>query len=144
MKMASIGLAALLVAGYSSVCLAADDMVAEQQIAGSTLMFKLKPALANATLSVTGPNNFHTSTFSKAGALAIDLSESGPLMDGSYDYQLTASGAETVTDRTPLDNGRGKQDKAARPVSLAASGTFRVRGGAIVKPDATKIERDKQ
>ena len=81
MKSATIGLAAFLAVG-SSACLA-DDFVAAEQHAGSKMEFRLKPSIANATLSVAGPNNFHASTFSKSGAAAIDLSQFGRLDDGT-------------------------------------------------------------
>jgi hypothetical protein len=139
MKSAKIALVAFLTVGFSGACVA-DDMVAAAQVAGGKLAFLLKPALANATLSVAGPNGFHASTFSKAGALAIDLSQFGPLEDGTYNYQLTASGGTMVTVRTPLNNGRDKEPKT-QPVGVSMSGTFQVKGGQIIKPDTTKTER---
>jgi len=139
MKSATIGLAAFLAVG-SSACLA-DDFVAAEQHAGSKLEFRLKPSFANATLSVVGPNNFHASTFSKSGAAAIDLSQFGRLDDGTYNYQLTASGGETVAVKMQLDNGRDKPPAARQPVGVAMSGTFHVKGGQIVKPDTTKPQR---
>ena len=104
----------------------------------------LKPALANASLSVGGPNNFYASTSAKGGALAIDLAETGPLADGIYHYQLTASGREMVADKSKLDNGRDGPDKAEHPVRVSSSGTFQVKGGAIVARDKTKAGRKDQ
>ena len=139
MKSATIAFAALLAVGVSSACLA-DDILSAAQVAGSRLGFLVKPKLANATLSISGPNNFHASTFSKDGALAIDLKQFGPLDDGIYNYQLTASGGTMVTVRTPLNNGRDKEPKQQH-VGVSMSGTFQVKGGEIVKPDTAKTER---
>ena len=127
MKSATIGLAAFLAVG-SGPCFA-DDFVAAEQHAGSKLEFRLKPSFANATLSIAGPKNFHASTFSKSGAAAIDLTQFGRLDDGTYNYQLTASGSETVAVKMQLDNGRDKPPAATQPVGVSMSGTFHVRGG---------------
>lgn len=140
MKFAAFGLAAFFAVGCSGACLA-DNIVAAEEVAGGKLAFLLKPNLANATLSVAGPNNFNASTFSKGGALAIDLAQFGPLDDGTYNYQLTASGPEMIAVRMPLDNGRDKPAEAKQPVGLSMSGTFQVKGGVIVRPDATKSAR---
>lgn len=140
MKIAPFALATVLAVGLSGSCLA-NDMVAAEQVAGSKLAFRLKPEMTNATLSVAGPNNFHVSAFSRGGALAIDLSQFGSLSDGSYDYQLTASGPAMVVVKTPLDNGRPRRPEQKQPVGVSVSGTFQVKGGAIVKPDSTKSER---
>jgi len=137
MKSATFGLTALLAVMCSGACFA-DDMVAAAQVAGSKLALLLKPGLANATLSITGPNDFHASTQSKSGSIAIDLAQFGPLEDGSYDYQLTASSGEKAVVRTHLDNWRDKEIEPMKGVAL--SGTFNVIGGKIVRPDPTVRE----
>ena len=144
MKLAPFGLTALLAVSFSGAGFAADDIVAAEQSSGSKLSLLLKPALANASLSVGGPNNFYASTSAKGGALAIDLAESGPLADGIYHYQLTASGREMVADKSKLDNGRDGPDKAEHPVRVSSSGTFQVKGGAIVARGNTKAGRKDQ
>ena len=141
MKWATFGSAALLAASFTSACFA-DDIVAAEQAAGSRLGVLLKPAFANATLSVSGPNDFHASISSKGGAVAIDLSQFGALDDGTYNYQVTASSGEKATVRTRLDNGR---DHEVVPMkSVAMSGTFNIKGGKIVKPDPTVREDNRR
>ena len=132
-------LAAALVAGQTGAS-RADDIVATEQIAGNRLSFVLKPTFTNATLSVAGPNDFHASMFTKSGELALNLAASGKLNDGTYMFQITASGGDKVAVRTPLDNGRDKL-VTERPVIVSTSGSFQVRNGEIVKPDPTKTER---
>lgn len=137
MKSATFGLATVLALGLSNPSLA-DDIAAAEQIAGQRVGVELKAGFANATLSVTGPHGFHASTHSKSGAVAIDLSKFGPLPDGTYNYEVTATSRETITIRTPLDHGRGGELKAEQPVPVTMSGTFQVKDGAIVKPKPGK------
>ena len=114
MKSVTFGLAALLAVGFSCACLA-DDIVASEQVTGSKMGLQLKPALSNATLSVSGPNDFHASASSKSGAVAVDFSQFGPLKDGTYNYHLTASSRDKATVRTSLDNGRDNRPQRHRP-----------------------------
>jgi hypothetical protein len=106
--------------------------VAVDQVSGTSVGFVLKGAYSNATLSVSGPNGFHASTFSRGGAIVIDLSQFGSLPDGTYNYQLTAaSGQAVAVDRT-LNDGRGSTRKSFAYKPAAKSGTFNVKGGSIV------------
>ncbi len=84
---------------------------------------------------MAGPHDFHASAFSKTGAPSLDLSQFGTLEDGTYTYQLTAATDEKLKTKTKLDDGRGVPTEARKGV--AASGTFHVRNGAIVKRDVT-------
>jgi len=120
----------------------AEDIVASEQAAGSKLALLLKPNLTNATLSITGPNDFHASVSSKGGALAIDLLQFGRLDDGLYTYQVTASSGDKVPIRTTIDNGRDKEP-TERLVGVAASGIFRVNGGEIVRAESKSERKDR-
>ena len=133
MKTTILCLATCAAIGISSACLA-DDMVAAEQLGGKKSGFLLKGSLSNATLTVSGPDSFHASAFSKSGAVAIDLGESGPLEDGVYNYQITAATADLAKVRTSLDNGRDPAVEKAQHTSMAMSGTFLVKDGAIVAP----------
>ena len=139
MKLPTIGIAAILAVGFAHACLA-DGKIAVPQAVGNTFGFQLDPAYANATLSISGPNNFHASNYSKGGSLGIDLSQFGALSDGIYNYQLTAGGPETVAVNTSLDNGRAKP-AATQSVGVAWSGTFQVKGGTIIMPNSPKSGR---
>jgi len=65
----------------------------------------------------------------------VDLRRLGAVQDGVYTYHLTAATDERVNSHDQLDNGRDA--RASAPLkSVATSGSFRVQGGQIVKPDA--------
>ena len=142
MKLPTIGIAALLAVGFTNTSLA-QSRTAAPQVMGSSFGFQLDPAYANATLSISGPNNFHASNYSKGGSLGIDLSQFGALADGIYNYQLTAAGPETVAVSTSLDNGRAKP-AATQSVGVAWSGTFQVKNGTINMPGSPKSGRRDQ
>lgn len=130
-----------LAAGGASGAVAAEPMIAAEQIAGSKIGILLSNGLSNATLSVSGPNDFHADTSSKAGALAIDLASHGQLDDGTYVYQVTASTGKPAASRSTLDNGRDKSVEIQPTQSTAMSGTFQVKDGKIIKPEPGKSGR---
>ena len=136
MKIRVLCLATCATMALSSACFA-DDMISASQLAGTSVGFLLKSPLSNATLSVSGPDEFHASAFSKSGAVAIDLAKLGALEDGTYNYQVTAATDQPAKVRTPLDNGREPAAEIGRRQSVAMSGTFVVKGGKIVEPSAS-------
>jgi hypothetical protein len=134
MKTATLCLTTCAAIGLSTACLAAEDMVAAEQFSGANVGFLLKGSLSNTTLTVSGPDDFHASVFSKTGAAAIDLSTLGPLEDGIYSYQLTAATNQPAKVRTLLNNGRDSKEQITPRMGMAMSGTFMVKDGKIVKP----------
>ena len=124
----------------SGACLA-DDLKATERFSGSAVAFDLQGSYSNATLTVSGPNRFHASASAKSGAPSIDLRRVGAVDDGQYTYQLAAATDEKATVRTTLDNGRSGAGASAAPLKgVTASGTFQVKGGAIVKRDPAARE----
>ena len=140
MKPAAFGLAAGLV--LASGAGLAQDLVAEQRFTDTAVGFELKGAVRNVTLTIAGPNSFHASASAPSGAPTIDLRRLGPVEDGTYTYHLTAGLNETVKPRTRLDDGRAVATDPRK--SVAASGTFQVKGGVIVKPGPPGGKRDAQ
>ena len=134
MKPTTFGLAAGLALGLSSGC-PADDLTADQRFTETGVAFDLKGPYSNVTLTVSGPDDFHASAFSRSGAPAIDLRRVGAVADGAYTYQLTAATGEKVKTRTPLDDGRDRRATSEPLKGVSTSGTFHVRNGVIVKPD---------
>lgn len=142
MKPATLGLAACLVTGLSSIALA-DDLPATEQFSGTKIGFQLKDGYASVRLSVSGPKDFHASVFARSGVPTIDLRKYGKVEDGPYVYELTAATAEKMEARTKLDDGRGAGARTAYR-GVATSGTFMVKDGAIVPRDAVKPSRRDQ
>lgn len=140
MKPAAFGLVAGLALSLSSPGLA-NDLAATAQFNGTVVSFQLAQAYGNLTLSVAGPNSFQASATFRGGAPYLDLARFGVVGDGTYTYHLTASTNEWVAAST---------QNAGRPASasigwqlngVSKSGTFGVKGGAIVVP-ATSGKRD--
>ena len=131
MKAAAFGLAACLGVSLSGAC-PADELVAAEQVGGTSVGFVLKGAYSNATLTVAGPGNFYAQTFSRGGAVALNLTQFGALPDGTYNYQLTAAGSAVAAAKGGLDDGRGDARKFTMQTPMSKSGTFNVKGGKIV------------
>jgi hypothetical protein len=146
MKPKILGLMTCAAIALPTACLAAEDMVAAEQFSGANVGFLLKGPLSDVTLSVSGPDEFHASVFSRSGAVAIDLSKSGPLEDGIYHYELTAATDQPATVRPSLDDGRDPQQQIKPRKSMGMSGTFMVKDGKIFKSVASAKEsrRDAQ
>ena len=145
MKSTLFGLAACLVFGLSGAA-AADDLVEARQLGGTKIGFLVKSPYRFATLTVSGPNDFNASAFSKSGAVAVDLRQSGPVEDGAYSYQLTAATETKAKTRLSLDNGRDRRAQTEPLVGASVQGTFNVVNGAIVAPNdrapATRNDQD--
>jgi hypothetical protein len=133
MRTATLCLATCAAIAISSACLA-DDMVAAEKFSGTNLGFQLQNSLSNATLAVSGPDDFHASASSKTGAIALDLAKLGPVEDGVYHYQITAATPDLAKVRTSLNNGRDRAAEMKQRKSVAMSGTFQVKDGKIVAP----------
>jgi hypothetical protein len=145
MKSPIVGLLACLAFGLPTAGLA-QDLKAEQRFEGTTVAFNVPNNLANLSLSVAGPSDFHASATARSGSPTIDLRRFGAVEDGSYTYQLTASTDEKIKARSDLDNGRGNKDAGFK--SVATSGTFHVRNGVILpvraRPPVTDDPKSRQ
>ena len=144
-KSTLLALAGCVTLGLSGA-VAADDLVAARQLSGTKIGFLIKSPYRFATLTVSGPDDFNASAFSKSGAVAVDLREHGPVEDGTYSYQLTAATETKVKSRLALDDGRGKRTQTDQLAGAAIHGTFHVVKGEIVAPSdrepPTKNDRD--
>jgi hypothetical protein len=142
MKSAALGLAALLAAGIPSACLA-DDLLATEQFAGTTVEFKMGKLYGIVTLTVAGPNGLNASAAARSTSPAIDLKRLGDFDDGQYTYHLTASTDERVKLRTPLDDGRDQKPATEQLKGVSKSGVFNVTRGQIVmvRPNSERKDR---
>jgi hypothetical protein len=127
-------LAASLALGLSGASLA-QDLKVREQFKGTTVAFELGGLFGVVTLSISGPNGFHTSASARSVAPEIDLRKSGAIDDGQYSYQLTAGTDEKLRIRTPLDNGRDGGPTTERLKGVSTSGVINVKDGVIVPRD---------
>jgi hypothetical protein len=143
MKLAAFGLAACLAVGVSSTCWA-QGLNATQKFTDTEVVFDITGRYSNLTLTISGPNGLNASAHHRTGSPLIDLRKLGTLDDGNYLYQLTAATDEKVPDRSGLDNGRDGGPTTSTLKSVSTSGHFQVKGGAIVKQDASAHEEIKR
>lgn len=141
MKSAALGLAALLAASIPSACLA-DDLLATEQFAGTTVEFKLGKPYGVVTLTVAGPNGFNTSASARSTSPSVDLRRLGDFDDGQYTYYLSASTDERVKLRTPQNDGRDVGPTTEHLKSVSKSGVFNVSKGQIVMVKPNKERKD--
>lgn len=141
MKRAAIGLAAICAVGFASAGLA-QDMKATAKFTETAVIIELEGGYTNVMLSITGPNEFHTTQFSEKEGPAIDLRKVGEYDDGPYTYRVTGADKQIVPIRTPLNDGREDLAKERR-VGVSISGSFVVEGGKIVEFKDIPEERAK-
>ena len=126
----------LLLAGcllcITSQGIAKEKAVANELFRGNTLAFDLKGNFSNATVSISGPNNYNASITQRDGAPTVNLSQVGTLVDGKYNYEITVATDETIAVTDNLNNGRGENARTTMNVGKTQSGHFRVKDGAIV------------
>ncbi|MEZ5810819.1 MAG: hypothetical protein R3D45_05320 [Rhizobiaceae bacterium] len=122
-----IGIAGLLATG----ALANENLDALVSLQGSEVRVTLSREYFNATLSISGPNDFHAEAFSRDGSPAIDLIRVGATADGTYTYEVTAASSEDAVGENLMDNGRGGVDETAGKIGASMSGTFQAIGGII-------------
>lgn len=140
MKPATLGFAFGLVLGLPSASLA-NDFLATPQFSGSVVSFATQSSYANITLRVTGPNEYKASASFPSGTPQLDLSQFGAVLDGIYNYHITATTGETMLG-SGRDEGRPTKTSSAYQLkSVSKSGSFTVKGGAIVSGGAVEPKR---
>ena len=108
------------------------------RVYGGTLQVSPSSYVKNMTLTVTGPNGFNAQDFSKNSAPRVSLVQNGQLADGLYSWNMTASTNEPLPQSaSQLDDGRGNAQRPQLFKSTSMSGSFEIRGGTLVQPDAT-------
>lgn len=130
---------AALVLAAPGVGMAAETLKPEVKIdateafEGTRVAFKVGGRYANATLSITGPANYHAIAHNQSTLPTISLKKHGKLVDGIFSYTLTAvvAGDEQEVLNPGLDNGRGDFPKVL-PILAVASGRFCLKDGKIV------------
>ena len=139
MRLTTLGAAACLAAVLTNAAWA-QEFKATRKLTDTQLTFDVGPGLSNYTLTVAGPNGFHTSVSSRDAAPSIDFRQF-KLDDGVYNYELTAMTGQRVPVRTSLNNGRdGGPASDSVALSVSASGVLHVKDGTIQKFDPTARE----
>ena len=141
-KATALGIALGLVIGLPGVCVA-NDLMATEQFSGSTLSFQSQRSYANLTLRVTGPNEYHASAVFAGGNPFLDLTRYGAVLDGPYSYHLVGTTGETIAGSNRPDGRPAKTDTPYQLKSVSKSGSFTVKGGAIVSSTITESKRDR-
>jgi len=118
------------------VALAGVSHAADPFISGSQISAKSEAGATNMTLTVSGPNGYHSQAFSKFGAPSLSMAEGGTLADGQYTWETRAASNRMIeSPKRGFNNGRGDNERAFVNESVVESGTFRVVNGAIVSSD---------
>ena len=121
----------------ATLLLAGTAMAADPAYGGDSLSARPSVAMTNMTMTVKGPNGYHSKSYSSDQAPSMSLSQNGGLADGLYKWELTGATNEMVkANPMGLDNGRGSSAREFVNKSATESGTFRVVNGSIVAPDA--------
>ncbi len=105
--------------------------IATEQIFGTRVSFQQNRILKNITLSISGPDGFNAQVFSESAFPYIDLEQFGRVVDGIYNYQISAATDELLEVRDKLDNGRGENNRTYINKGVRQSGTFRIIDGQV-------------
>jgi len=130
--LSGLTLAATLLLGH--VALAATEVT--ERIQSGALSFTGGQGFTNAVLMITGPNDYEREETASRGLPVFRAQNSGRLVDGIYQYSLSAATDEKETIKNPVDNGRGTaaRDYVMKPFSMY--GSFTVKKGSILPAEA--------
>lgn len=114
-----------------SSALASDPV---QQHNSNAVWFENWGRLTNATLTIVAPDGQITELFTASGTPVFQLS-GNEVLDGIYNYELSAATEKQVKIINSANNGRGDaaRDSAAKPYN--AWGAFTVERGVIITPE---------
>ncbi len=134
MKSVLFGLA--LCAGlFATGALAAQEVT--ERIEGGALSFVGGQNFTNGILRITGPNDFEAEVTAIRGLPVFRAVNSGRLVDGFYQYFVSAATDEKVEIKNPIDNGRGTAARNYLLKPFSAQGGFQVKNGTIVAVDGS-------
>ncbi len=89
---------------------------------------------------MTSPDGTIQTVKSDRGTPVFNLRDLAKVMDGAYQYELTAATSEVQEIKNPQNNGRGAAAKKEMFVPFSANGMFFVARGVISKPEDIKEE----
>ncbi len=96
--------------------------------------------LRNATMKVVSPDGQIIELFAASGTPVFQLS-GNEILDGVYNFELTAATSEQIKIVNPINNGRGDAASDTESKGYQTSGAFVVERGVIITPpDVTEDE----
>lgn len=118
----------------TSLCLAGIAGASEvtERIQGSALGFSGGQTYTNAVLMITGPNGFEAEKTAPRGLPTFRIGGGDRMVDGFYQYTLSAASDEKIPAETKFDNGRGAAAEKTMLKPFSMYGTFEVARGLIV------------
>jgi hypothetical protein len=96
--------------------------------------------LSNAAFIVTSPDGKVQTVTSDRGSPVFNLRDLSKVVDGIYQYELSAATSEIVEIKNPQNNGRGAAEKKEMFVPFSTNGIFFVDRGVISKQQNIKEE----
>jgi len=108
-----------------------DSKIANMTITEQSIKISGNDGFSNITLSVSGPAGFYVQNFLGDGSVAMLIDDISSLMDGQYNYELTAATSTLNNDVQGYDNGRDNVNNSPTE-SASQSGSFLVSAGKIV------------
>ncbi len=122
----------------AGAALAAPDI--EARVQPTSISFAGGQNYTNAVLTVTGPDGYVKEESALRGLPIFRLQTAGRLVDGYYQFALSAATDEVIPLRNKMDNGRGAGARTTEYRAFNMSGAFRVEKGLIVPVDETAGE----
>jgi hypothetical protein len=107
----------------------------EERIQNGALSFSGGNGFTNAMLKITGPGEFEAEQTASRGLPVFRAKNSGRLLDGMYQYELSAATDEKVKIKKPVDNGRGSATRDYTMKPFHKYGAFLVKKGTIVSAE---------
>lgn len=104
----------------------------------NALWFEDWGGFSNARLVVTTPSGKTFNISSAKGTPVYELS-GNPILDGVYNYELSAATGKTVKIINPIDNGRGSHEKTKTLAPYSLTGRFIVTRG-VIDAEAQRIQ----
>jgi hypothetical protein len=114
----------------------------QAQVYGDRIQVQSSKSMSNLTLTVSGPDGFYATGFSKSGTPTATFAAASGLADGVYKWQLSGATSQMVrANSNGLDNGRGAAERSYVNKSDSESGMFRVKNGSVFAPGNQAEER---
>ena len=126
-KLPAIALSAVL--ALSGTVAAAE---VEARIQSASVSFSGGQAYTNGKLVITGPNGFQKEETALRGLPTFRTQTAGRLVDGFYNFSVSAATDEVIPVQNTMNNGRGADARKTEYKPFSMFGAFRVEKGVIL------------